>query len=109
MVVVCSWLFVPQGDFFAGNDQNAIEQIQAREDVDAKINELIEAIEDNPLLAEQMEDTLDGLKGDDILLPLLRFGERQFARSPRCKIVWRRCSMVKKRIWKSPFVRILRV
>jgi len=64
LALVCTWVFIPQGDLLARNAQDTVEATNARNDSQEQIDALIEAVEENPDLAAEMADLLDSMKVD---------------------------------------------
>ena len=64
LALVFAWIFIPQGDFFARKNTETAEAVNARNDSAEQLDQLIEAIEENPDLAEEMADILASMRSE---------------------------------------------
>ena len=64
LLLVCTWIFIPQGDLFTSNAEDSVEATNARNASQEQIDALIESVEANPDLAAEMADLLDSMKVD---------------------------------------------
>lgn len=64
LLLVFTWIFIPQGNLFASEESDTVEVAEARSESDAQLDGIIEAIEENPLLAEEMADIIDSMQED---------------------------------------------
>jgi hypothetical protein len=64
VVLVVTWVFVPQGNLFAVETEDSAALRTATERSDDELEAIIEAIEENPMLAEEMAELLAEMRGD---------------------------------------------
>ncbi|MCH2161048.1 MAG: hypothetical protein MK085_04155 [Phycisphaerales bacterium] len=62
VMLVFTWVFVPQGNLLQADQENQVELVKAQDESQAQVDAVIESIEDNPMLAEELAEAMDGMR-----------------------------------------------